>query len=107
LGVRVPAPTHEEVVATLHSVAKKEYLKLPDALATRIAEKSGRNLRRAVLMLETAKVPPDKETPSWLIHSTTSIADITCTPPPPHAHHHHHNYIITNSNTHISTLCML
>ena len=56
MGVRVPAPTHEEVVATLHSVAKKEYLKLPDALATRIAEKSGRNLRRAVLMLETAKV---------------------------------------------------
>jgi len=55
LAIRVPAPTVEEIVGVLSHVASREKLKLPDELATRIAQDSGRNLRRAVLMLEACK----------------------------------------------------
>jgi len=54
--VRVPAPTHKEVAAVLEKVAHKEGLKLPEALALRISVACERNLRRAVLTLETCKV---------------------------------------------------
>lgn len=37
-------------------VSKKEGINLPDELAQRIASKSERNLRRALLMLEASKV---------------------------------------------------
>lgn len=37
-------------------VSKKEGINLPDEFAKRIAEKSERNLRRALLMLESCKV---------------------------------------------------
>ncbi|XP_058793387.1 replication factor C subunit 3 [Phymastichus coffea] len=56
LGIRVPAPKIDEIKSILYFVAKKESLSLPDDLAKRIAEISGRNLRRAILMLETCKV---------------------------------------------------
>eukprot|EP00037_Helgoeca_nana_P016551 m.155682 g.155682 ORF g.155682 m.155682 type:complete len:357 (+) comp23579_c0_seq1:33-1103(+) len=56
LGVRVAAPSIDEVVTTLNAVAKKEHVGLPEALAQRIAVQSNRNLRRAILMLEAAKV---------------------------------------------------
>lgn len=54
--VRVAAPTHEEMASVLKHVAKKEGLKLPDQLATRIAQGSDRNLRRAILTLESCRV---------------------------------------------------
>ena len=56
LGVRVPAPTLEAVASVLLTVAKKESLALPPVLAQRVAAASGRNLRRALLMLEATKV---------------------------------------------------
>ena len=56
LSVRVPAPSHEDVVSVLSMVAKKEGLNLPTELASRISEKSNRNLRRAILMLQSCKV---------------------------------------------------
>lgn len=56
LGIRVPAPTSDEIKTILHFVAKRESLSLPSELASRIAEMSGRNLRRAILMLEACKV---------------------------------------------------
>ncbi|XP_001600907.2 replication factor C subunit 3 [Nasonia vitripennis] len=56
LGIRVPAPTTDEIKSILHSVAKKESLTIPDELASRLAGSSGRNLRRAILMLEACKV---------------------------------------------------
>ena len=56
LAVRVAAPTHEEVCSVLSCVSKKEGLSLPSELAMRIAEKSNRNLRRAILMLQSCKV---------------------------------------------------
>ncbi len=54
--IRVAAPTKDEIKDCLAHVAKKEGLALPVPLADRIATASNRNLRRAILMLETCKV---------------------------------------------------
>uniref|UniRef100_A0AAR2LGM5 Replication factor C subunit 3 n=1 Tax=Pygocentrus nattereri TaxID=42514 RepID=A0AAR2LGM5_PYGNA len=56
LAVRVPLPSTEEVCSVLTSVCKKEGLLLPVELAKRIAEKCGRNLRKALLMCEACRV---------------------------------------------------
>lgn len=56
LGVRVAAPSEEEMVQILNFVCKKEGLNLPNELAKRIADKSQGNLRRAILMCEACKV---------------------------------------------------
>lgn len=56
LGIRVGAPEIGEIISILQYIAKKENINLPIDFANRIAEKSDRNLRRAILMLETAKV---------------------------------------------------
>ncbi len=58
--IRVSAPSKDDIKDCLSHVAKKEGLVLPSPLADRIAGASGRNLRRAILMLETCKV---KQTP--------------------------------------------
>ncbi|XP_062869982.1 replication factor C subunit 3 [Trichomycterus rosablanca] len=68
LAVRVPLPSSEEVCSVLMGVCKKEGLLLPAELAKRIAEKSGRNLRKALLMCEACRVQqypfsPDQEIP--------------------------------------------
>ena len=55
LGIRVGAPTQQEVIALLTATALKENLTLPMVLAAKIAAQSGRNLRRAILALEAAK----------------------------------------------------
>lgn len=74
LGVRVAAPSEEEIIQILSLVCKKEGLILPAELARRIAEKSLGNLRRAVLMCEACKVQqypfsPDQDVsePDWEI----------------------------------------
>lgn len=56
LGIRVPAPKIEEICIILQYICKKEGLTLPETLAFKIAEKSERNLRRAILMCEACKV---------------------------------------------------
>lgn len=56
LGIRVAAPKIENIVHILESVCKKEGLNLPHELGRRIAEKSDRNLRRALLMCEACRV---------------------------------------------------
>lgn len=56
LGIRIAAPTIDEIKSILFYVAKRECLSVPDEFAQRIAEMSGRNLRRAILMLEACKV---------------------------------------------------
>lgn len=53
LAVRVGAPSNEEVQGVLQKVAAKESLKLAPELAARIADKAHRDLRRAVLILES------------------------------------------------------
>jgi len=56
LGIRVAAPTSSDIVSILQNICRKECLSLPDELASRIAEKSNRNLRRAILMCEACRV---------------------------------------------------
>ncbi|XP_013907466.1 PREDICTED: replication factor C subunit 3 [Thamnophis sirtalis] len=56
LAVRVPAPSIGDICTILSNVCKKEGLTLPQELARRIAEKSGRNLRKALLMCEACRV---------------------------------------------------
>lgn len=56
LNIRIPAPSDEDIIKVITVTAKKEGCVLPPALAKRIAEKSGRNLRRAILMTEACKV---------------------------------------------------
>ncbi|CAJ1947798.1 unnamed protein product [Sphenostylis stenocarpa] len=56
LNVRINAPTEEQIVEVLELIGKKEGLQLPPGFAARIAEKSNRNLRRAILSFETCRV---------------------------------------------------
>lgn len=56
LPIRVPAPTEQEICDVLNHVASKETLVLPEELAVQIAGSCDRNLRKAILMLESAKV---------------------------------------------------
>lgn len=56
LAVRVPAPSIEDICHVLPTVCKKEGLNLPPQLAHRLAEKSCRNLRKALLMCEACRV---------------------------------------------------
>ncbi|XP_037936414.1 replication factor C subunit 3 [Teleopsis dalmanni] len=56
LGIRVAAPTVDEMYIVLQATCKRENLQLPRELAMRIIEKSDRNLRRAILNLEACKV---------------------------------------------------
>lgn len=53
LLMRVAAPTYSQIERCLNFTAQKEKLKLSSGLAHRIALDSNRNLRRALLMLET------------------------------------------------------
>lgn len=52
LLVRVAAPTVAEMVGVMKHVATIEKLSWNEGLAIRVAEESGRNLRRALLMFE-------------------------------------------------------
>lgn len=56
LSLRVAAPSEKEIVGVLTRVAAKEKLQLPVGLAEAIVQQSGRNLRRALLMLESSRV---------------------------------------------------
>lgn len=56
LGIRVSAPTNEEIAQVLKNICDKEKLQLPPELAQQISAKSERNLRRAILMMEACKV---------------------------------------------------
>ncbi|KXS22088.1 P-loop containing nucleoside triphosphate hydrolase protein [Gonapodya prolifera JEL478] len=52
LLIRVPAPEITEIANTLTKIAKKEAASVQPDYIQRIAEKCGRNLRKAILMLE-------------------------------------------------------
>ena len=56
LGVRVAAPSLEEISRLLMDTVRREHLTMPSALADRIAHRSERNLRRALLIAEACKV---------------------------------------------------
>lgn len=56
LGIRVAAPAVNEISDILVRTVKREGLTLPPELAMKIAKKSNRNLRRALLMCEACRV---------------------------------------------------
>ena len=56
LAIRVSAPTEEEVCKVLTKVGEKENFRVNADFATRVSRHSERNLRRALLLLETCKV---------------------------------------------------
>ncbi|CAN1263859.1 Replication factor C subunit 3 [Linum perenne] len=56
LNVRINAPAEEQIVRVLDFIGKKEGLEIPSGFAVRIAEKSSRSLRRAILSFETCRV---------------------------------------------------
>ena len=78
--LRVAAPSHDEICTVLQKVASKEGCKLPEGLAKRIAVSSDRNLRRALLSLESCKVqqyPSDTQpvqSPDWQLF-ISALAD--------------------------------
>ena len=70
LGIRVPAPTVRDMMGVMTSVAQKEGLTLPPQLAARVAAHSDRNMRRALLILEAAKVQQYPFTPDQAVSGT-------------------------------------
>lgn len=56
LGIRIAAPSIDDICHSLKNVAYKEEITLQDELCVSIARESSRNLRRAILMLETSRV---------------------------------------------------
>ncbi len=81
--IRVKAPQAEEIQSVLKSVAKKEHLTLPDGLCARIGQHANRNMRRALLALETCKVSQypfdDNQTihvPEWELYVQEIAGDI-------------------------------
>ena len=88
LLVRVAAPTHDEICSVLAISAKKEGWPVVKALHRRIAEESGRNLRRALLMYEAVHAQK-YVIPLWSIQSprpltlgSEKVTDATPIPPP-------------------------
>ncbi|KAM9979010.1 hypothetical protein ACTFIZ_000337 [Dictyostelium cf. discoideum] len=55
LGIRVPAPSQEEIEKVLNKVAIAEKFDLPSKLAVNVAKQSGGNLRYALMLLESQK----------------------------------------------------
>lgn len=56
LAIRVQAPSHEQISHIIKQTCKTEGISIPNDLVNRIAQKSNRNLRRALLMCETTYV---------------------------------------------------
>uniref|UniRef100_A0A8C7Z6D0 Replication factor C subunit 3 n=1 Tax=Oryzias sinensis TaxID=183150 RepID=A0A8C7Z6D0_9TELE len=83
LAVRVPLPSTEEVCSVLTSVCKKEGLNLPPELARQISEKSGRNLRKALLMCEACRFSITTCSSSRLLEVRARLYELLthCIPP--------------------------
>jgi len=85
LGIRVAAPSEDEIAKILKTVASREEFRLPNSVAIKLAGESDRNLRKALLMLEAAKVQADGEiqenqhlpTTDWEIYVRQLAAQIT------------------------------
>jgi len=54
--VRVPSPSEEEICEVLQKVSKKEGFELPDQFAVKVTKACSRNLRRALLQLQSSKM---------------------------------------------------
>ena len=69
LGIRIPAPTFEDIADILADTLKKEKCNCTRELVMKMSISSDRNLRRALLMLETAKI----QNPSSILSNDTVI----------------------------------
>jgi len=67
LQIRVPAPKENEISEILRKIANKESFELPVGLAMSIAKHSRRNLRRAIMMLQTVKIKNQSLTANTLV----------------------------------------
>lgn len=56
LGIRVPAPSYDDICDVLSIISRKEHVTIPDELVVSTARESSRNLRRALLMIECSRV---------------------------------------------------
>ena len=56
MQVRVPAPSDKEIVPILQKIASRENFVLPEVLAANISVYARRNMRIAIMMLQTAKL---------------------------------------------------
>jgi len=87
LGIRVAAPGEDEISKILMRVSSREDFVLPNSVAIKLARESERNLRKALLMLEAAKVqssgngaiPENQYLPSadWEVYIRQLATDIT------------------------------
>ncbi|CAL5223322.1 g5817 [Coccomyxa viridis] len=83
LCIRVAAPTLPQIEQVLDHVAQQEEVQLPEQLRKSIAQKSERNLRRALLMLETCRVlqtpmtaTQEPQLPDWELYIQEIARDI-------------------------------
>jgi replication factor C subunit 3/5 len=86
LSIRIPAPSHDDIVQLLMQVAKRESCQCPFELAMKVSLHSDRNVRRAVMMLEAARVqvaPSSQmlasqpvQVPDWEIYITKLAREI-------------------------------
>ncbi|KAL3317583.1 Subunit of heteropentameric Replication factor C (RF-C), partial [Cichlidogyrus casuarinus] len=79
LPLRNPAPSIEQISDILMKVAKKESVPMSQKSSLKIAQQSGRNLRRALLMAEVAKVETMGEReetliPDWQVYAKETAA---------------------------------
>ena len=56
IALRVGAPSREEITGVLDSIATSKCIEIPREVFEGIADKCGRNLRKAILMLESCYV---------------------------------------------------
>lgn len=56
VSIRVPAPSNEQIMSVLAEIAIQENIEVPRELLENIATASARNMRRAILMLESCRV---------------------------------------------------
>ena len=56
LQIRVPAPAETQLTELLKKIASKENFELPPQVAAAIASNSRRNIRRAIMMMQTLKL---------------------------------------------------
>ncbi|VDO53657.1 unnamed protein product [Onchocerca flexuosa] len=75
LAVRVAAPSNDDVAKAVRLVCKQENVSIPESVIATVVQKANGNMRRALLMVEAAKVQnyPFKENqeipdPEWEVY---------------------------------------
>ncbi|VDK86064.1 unnamed protein product [Onchocerca ochengi] len=75
LAVRVAAPSNDDIAKAVRFVCKQENVSIPESIVAAVVQKSNGNMRRALLMVEAAKVQnyPFKENqeipdPEWEVY---------------------------------------